>query len=101
MIRDARRIWKTSDPSYARMAPRWTSQKSANIFVSSAGNPYSMTYSAKSTEQPFAADGGIGRVRKREQDPFRALDDLMVVVEALCPAWPQRKPFESTDEMRL
>ena len=29
------------------------------------------------------------------------LDDLMSVVEALCPIWPQREPFVSTAEMLL
>jgi hypothetical protein len=29
-------------------------------------------------------------------DPFRALDDLMVVVEALCPVWPDRPTFEGS-----
>jgi hypothetical protein len=40
-------------------------------------------------------------VPKREEDPFRALDDLMVVVEAVCPQWPERRPFERTGDMRL
>jgi hypothetical protein len=30
------------------------------------------------------------------QDPFAALDDLMCVVEALCPTWPQRPKFEGS-----
>lgn len=60
-----------------------------------------MNSSTKSTDQPFAAEGGLRRVPKREEDPFRALDDLMVVVEALCPTWPERRPFERTGDMRL
>lgn len=56
---------------------------------------------SKSAEQPFAAEGGVSRVPKPEEDPFRALDDLMAVVEALCPKWPERRPFERTDKMRL
>jgi hypothetical protein len=60
-----------------------------------------MNSSTKSTDQPFAAEGGLRRVPKREEDPFRALDDLMVVVEALCPKWPERRPFERTGDMRL
>jgi hypothetical protein len=59
-----------------------------------------MSSYTKSTDQPFVAEGGIGRVPKREEDPFRALDDLMAVV-ALCPRWPERRPFERTDDMRL
>jgi hypothetical protein len=60
-----------------------------------------VTSYAKSTEQPFAAEGGVGRVPKRQEDPFRALDDLMAVVEALCPVWPEREPFDGKGEMRL
>jgi hypothetical protein len=36
--------------------------------------------------QPFAADGGITHVPAAiNRDPFEALDDLMTVIEALCP----------------
>jgi hypothetical protein len=46
--------------------------------------------------QPFAADGGITHVPgATSRDPFEALDDLMVVVEALCPVWPYREIFSS------
>jgi hypothetical protein len=31
------------------------------------------------------------------QDPFQALDDLMQVIEALCPVWPPRDPFADSD----
>ncbi len=30
------------------------------------------------------------------RDPFEALDDLMQVVEALCPRWPERESFGDT-----
>jgi hypothetical protein len=30
------------------------------------------------------------------RDPFVALDDLMCVVEALCPRWPERPTFEAS-----
>lgn len=60
-----------------------------------------MTSYATPTEQPIAADGGVGRVPKHQEDPFRVLDDLMAVVEALCPKWPERRPFERTGDMRL
>ena len=33
--------------------------------------------------------------------PFVALDDLMVVVEGLCPTWPPRPTFRTTGRMRL
>ncbi|MGH8210899.1 MAG: hypothetical protein ACREU6_15165 [Steroidobacteraceae bacterium] len=60
-----------------------------------------MSYSKTPTEQPFAAAGGIQAPATSEEDPFRALDDLMSVVEALCPTWPQREPFVSVGEMLL
>jgi hypothetical protein len=34
-------------------------------------------------------------------DPYLALDQLMVVVEALCPVWPSRPTFVDAGEMRL
>ncbi|MBI2317504.1 MAG: hypothetical protein HYY28_16395 [Betaproteobacteria bacterium] len=36
-----------------------------------------------------------------EADPFRTLDDLMTVVEALCPVWPQRKALIAGSRMSL
>jgi hypothetical protein len=39
---------------------------------------------------PIAADGGATITVTDPRDPFEALDDLMVVVEALCPTWPAR-----------
>ena len=52
-------------------------------------------------DAPLAAEGGLARPAARAEDPFRALDELMVVVEALCPIWPQRGPFVTGDKMRL
>jgi hypothetical protein len=34
-------------------------------------------------------------------DPFAALDDLMCVIEALCPTWPQRPPSTNMNIMVL
>jgi hypothetical protein len=34
-------------------------------------------------------------------DPFLALDELMVVLEALCPRWPARPPASDMTDMRL
>ena len=48
--------------------------------------------------KPFAADGGMTHVPAvTSRDPFEALDDLMTVIEALCPVWPNRDIFSSTD----
>jgi hypothetical protein len=53
-------------------------------------------------EQPFAADGGITHVpAATSRDPFEALDDLMTVIEALCPVWPKREIFSSTDRFLI
>lgn len=35
------------------------------------------------------------------RDPFEALDDLMAVVEALCPTWPQRATFVDARQFKL
>jgi hypothetical protein len=52
--------------------------------------------------QPFAADGGITYVPAvTSRDPFEALDDLMTVIEALCPVWPSREIFSSTDRFLI
>lgn len=34
-------------------------------------------------------------------DPYVVLDDLMAVVEALCPLWPERSPMTQTPHLRL
>jgi hypothetical protein len=35
------------------------------------------------------------------RDPFEELDDLMVVIEALCPVWPSREIFSSADRFLI
>ena len=50
---------------------------------------------------PFAANAGIKLPIPAPQDPMRALDDLMVVVEALCPVWPERPLFKDRGRMLL
>lgn len=52
-----------------------------------------MSLSASSAEAPFAADGGLAANPFVTDDPYRALDDLMAVVEALCPVRPRRNTF--------
>jgi hypothetical protein len=47
-------------------------------------------------------DGGITHVpAATSRDPFEALDDLMTVIEALCPVWPNREIFSSTDRFLI
>ena len=60
-----------------------------------------MSSSAKTLEPLFAADAGLAAPLRTEQDPYRALDDLMVVVEALCPVWPPREGFVDGGKMLL
>jgi hypothetical protein len=60
-----------------------------------------MTSFATSAEPPLAAEGGVARHPRAEDDPYRALDDLMAAVEALCPSWPRRETFSTNQDMRL
>jgi hypothetical protein len=60
-----------------------------------------VTTSSESTDQPLIADGGITVPIPPLVDPYKALDELMVVVEALCPVWPQRETFEGHGPMLL
>ena len=56
---------------------------------------------AKRAESPFAADGGLDAPVRREDDPYRTLDDLMAAVEILCPVWPPRAGFVNRGAMLL
>lgn len=49
----------------------------------------------------LVADGGAPAGLPSDRDPFEVLDDLMTVVEALCPSWPPRSAFGSMPDMRL
>jgi hypothetical protein len=49
----------------------------------------------------LVAGGGIRVPTQPMRDPFEALDDLMVVVEALCPTWPWRESFGKMPDVRL
>jgi hypothetical protein len=61
-----------------------------------------MTSSGTSSETPpLVAGAGLTRLPTPVDDPYRALDDLMLVVEALCRVWPQRPTFSSMPKMRL
>jgi hypothetical protein len=42
---------------------------------------------------PLASTGGISESLSDSRDPFEVLDDLMQVVESLCPTYPQRDTF--------
>jgi hypothetical protein len=49
-----------------------------------------MKSSARPVETPIAAEGGVRCPVEEVPDPLQVLDELMVVVEALCPRWPER-----------
>jgi hypothetical protein len=50
---------------------------------------------------PLSGDGGISSPPSDRRDPFEALDDLMQVIEALCPTWPDRELFAGTESFKL
>ena len=56
-----------------------------------------MSSSSKPTDFPLVAEGGVPYKADLSRDPFEALDDLMTVVEALCPVWPPREPTKGGD----
>jgi hypothetical protein len=60
-----------------------------------------MSSCAKSAEAPLAAEGGLSAPVRVEEDPYRALDDLMAAIEALCPVWPRRDPPGTGNRMLL
>lgn len=52
--------------------------------------------SATSRTQPLVEDAGLPwNSGPTSRDPFEALDDLMCVIEELCPAWPERPTFQA------
>lgn len=50
---------------------------------------------------PLTSEGGAETNPTEAADPFSQLDDLMQVIEALCPTYPQRDIFESADGFKL
>lgn len=60
-----------------------------------------MSFSRKPVDPPLAAEGGLEVPRIDSSDPYRTLDELMVVVEALCPQWPSRGTFARQEKMPL
>ncbi len=59
-----------------------------------------MNSSMKVPEAPIAGGGGVTATVPDQRDPYQALDDLMVVIEALCPTWPSR-PAMGTGQFKL
>lgn len=52
-------------------------------------------------EAPIAAEGGVAGAPTLPEDPYQALDELMSVVEVLCPVWPAREVFKEGSSMLL
>lgn len=57
--------------------------------------------SSNRQDPPLAAGGGVHVPAVPTDDPLRALDDLMAVVEAMCPVWPERVSFVDGGKMLL
>ena len=54
------------------------------------------------SRQPLlVANGGVQSAVEPAGDGLAALDDLMSVIEALCPTWPPRDSFGSMPDLRL
>lgn len=49
-----------------------------------------MSSCEKPAKTPLSAEGGLWAPVRAEEDPYRALDDLMAAIELLCPRWPRR-----------
>ena len=49
----------------------------------------------------LVSEGGNVNLLPDLRDPFEALDDLMHVVEALCPAYPAREIFSNSAIFKL
>ena len=60
-----------------------------------------MKSSEKPAEAPFSAAGGVRVPVGEASDPYQALDELMVAVEALCPRWPERPVFPANARFLL
>jgi hypothetical protein len=67
----------------------------------SFSKPLADPRAARSPAPHLAAEGGITEASSDQREPFAALDDLMVVVEALCPRWPPRATFGPMPNLRL
>ncbi len=49
----------------------------------------------------FVAEGGVPYSPDTDRDPFEALNDLMLLVEALSPTWPPREITKDGQYWRL
>ncbi len=49
----------------------------------------------------LSSDGGLDARPAEATDPLQALDDLMQVVEVLCPTYPERETFSDCAVFKL
>ena len=55
-----------------------------------------------SADRPLLVnDVGVPASPPETRDPFAALDDLMAVIDALCPQWPLRNTVAGPGSFRL
>jgi len=50
---------------------------------------------------PIAAHAGFEGPVSDPRDPYEILDDMLVVVEQLCPRYPERETFKADGDWRL
>ncbi|MSQ73258.1 MAG: hypothetical protein EXR27_18545 [Betaproteobacteria bacterium] len=60
-----------------------------------------MNSCADPAESPIAANAGLTVPAPHADDPYRVLDELMAVIEALCPVWPERGTFKDGGQWLL
>lgn len=62
----------------------------------------SFAMTPSSSDRPLlASDAGVVTPPTDTRDPFTALDDLMAVIDALCPQWPARSTAAGPGSFRL
>jgi hypothetical protein len=57
--------------------------------------------SSENDLHPLSSTAGVSAPLADARDPFEVLDDLMQVVEALCPTWPARELFRDASDFKL
>lgn len=57
--------------------------------------------SSKQPLHPLVIEGGSNSAIPDLRDPFEVLDDLMHVIEALCPTYPPRDTFTDSAVFKL
>lgn len=63
--------------------------------------PSTKSGTAKADSAHLAVEAGISSAPLDARDPFEAFDDLMKVVEALCPMWPPRETSAKFEIVKL